>query len=137
MSGITQEPTTIADILSQALSSSVNLSAEANKLAEQFAKRHGINREQLEALGSIIALGLGVISAGDYADPGSMMESEALNLIHRGLEAHMGDRYCKESAHAMAQMLVASWLTQLSATAKFNIEVLEKSLKSSGGKGFE
>ena len=130
------QPVTISDLLSQALSSSVNLSAELNITAEQFAKRHGIDREQLEALGSIIALALGVISAGNYADPGSMLESEALNKIHRGLEAHMGERYDIKSAHVMSQVLVASWLTQLSAMAKFNIEVLEKSLQRKGDKGF-
>lgn len=136
MSEISQEPATISDLLSQALTNSTNLSAEVNHVAEQFAKRHGINREQLEALGSIIALGLGVISAGNYADPGSMMESEALNKIHKGLEVHMGESYNIESAHAMSQMLITSWLTQLSATAKYNVSVLEESLQRKGSKGF-
>ena len=130
------KPQTIADLLSQALSNAVNLSSEANGIAEQFAKSHGINREELEALGSIIALALGVLSTGEYADPGSMMESEALNKIHQGLEVHMGDKYCKESAHAMAQMLITSWITQLTATAKANVSVLEESLKGGRGKGF-
>ena len=127
---------TIADLLSQALTRAVNSSSEANRTAEQFAKRHGINREELEALGSVIALGLGVLSAGEYADPGSMMESEALNRIHQGLKAHMGEKYDIESAHAMAQMLIASWLTQLTATAEAKVSVLEKSLKGREGKGF-
>lgn len=139
MSGISQksEPVTISDLLSRALTTTVNSSSDANAIAEQFAKRHGINREELEALGSVIALALGLLSTGEYADPGSMMESEALNKIHQGLEVHMGDKYCKESAHAMAQMLVASWITQLTATAKAKVPVLKESLKRRERKGFE